>query len=148
MSPVRPVEPGDGPAVREIQSRAIDEPWPALLETALDGPLSLLVLDDGGPIGYAIAVPGTDGVVYVPELAVHPDRQREGHGSRLLSALCGRFADHDEMRLTVRETDRGARRFYERHGFGAIERVEDHFESGDGLLLSRPLDGDSTRPDR
>jgi ribosomal-protein-alanine N-acetyltransferase len=148
MSRIRPVEPGDGPAVREIQSRVIAEPWPALLETALDGPLSLFVLDDGGPIGYAIVVPGADGVVYVPELAVHPDRQREGHGSRLLSALCGRFADHEEMRLTVRETDQGARRFYERHGFARIDRVEDHFESGDGLLLSRPLDENSTRPDQ
>jgi ribosomal-protein-alanine N-acetyltransferase len=145
MSRVRPVEPGDGPAVRRIQSRAIAEPWPALLETALDGSVPLFVLDDGGPVGYAIVVPGRGGVVYVPELAVHPDRQGEGHGSRLLSALCDRFEDHDEMRLTVRDTDRGARRFYERHDFAPIERVEDHFESGDGLLLSRPLGEHSTR---
>jgi ribosomal protein S18 acetylase RimI-like enzyme len=54
--------------------------------------------------------------------------------------LCDRLAEEfEEIRLTVEEHDERARGFYCAHGFEQIDRLEDHFESGDGLLLARSL---------
>jgi ribosomal-protein-alanine N-acetyltransferase len=141
MTTVRPGTPDDRAELARIQQATLAEPWPELLETALSGPPPLFLVDDGGPIGYAIVISeGTQ--AYVPELAVHPDRQGEGHGSTLLSALFEAFADHTEMRLTVRAVDERAQAFYRDHGFEQVDRIEDHFEGCDGLLFARSLDDD------
>jgi len=139
MTAVRPGTPADRAALIRIQQATLAEPWPELLDTALSGPPPLFVADDEEPVGYAIAV-SADERAYVPELAVHPDHQSEGHGSTLLSALFEEFADHDEIRLTVRAVDERAQAFYRDHGFEQVDRIADHFESGDGLLFARPLD--------
>lgn len=141
MTTIRPGRPADRSQLRQIQQATLPEPWPELLTTALAGPPPLFVLDDGSPIGYAIVV-AADGQVYIPELAVRPERQREGHGSRLLCWLFEEFADHSEIRLTVQAADDRAQAFYATHGFEQIDSVDDHFESGDGLVLARPLDDD------
>lgn len=101
----------------------------------------MFVRVDGVPVGYVIYLEGPESVVYVPELAVHPDRQRQGHGSELVSFLVDHLTErgYTEVRLTVRADDRGARRFYERHSFDVLERLEAHFRTGDGLLLSRTV---------
>lgn len=139
MTTVRPGESADKAVVREIQRRALAEPWPELLSAALTGPPPLFVVDDGGPVGYAIVL-SEGSQAYIPELAVHPDRQGEGYGSRLLSTVLEEFADHSELRLTVRAVDERAQSFYRDHGFGQTDRIEDHFEAGDGLLFARSLD--------
>jgi len=136
---VRRGRPSDLPRLRAVQAAALAEPWPDLLATAADGPLPLFVAVDERPVGYAILVaPG--GTAYLPELAVAPRRQGEGFGSALLDAVCEAAApDHDQLRLTVRSVDDRARRFYEERGFEVCDRAPDHFESGDGLVLVRPL---------
>lgn len=139
MTTIRPGRPADEASLRQIQQRTLAEPWPELLDAALTGPPPLFVLDDGAAIGYAIVI-AEGSQAYVPELAVHPDRQGEGHGSSLLSALFDEFDDHAELRLTVRAVDERAQQFYDDHGFEQIDRIDGHFESGDGLLLARSLD--------
>lgn len=135
MTRVRPGRPADLDPLAPAQA-ALSDPAPALLTGALtrDGPTTVLVAVDDRPVGYLLAVPGPE-AVYVPEIAVRPDRHGEGHGSALLSAL---FARADGVvRLTVAVENERARRFYERHGFAVAERVPDRFESGDGLVLVR-----------
>lgn len=141
MVDIRPADPADLDRLRAIQTAALAEPWPELLDAAIEGPLPVLVAVDDRPIGYAVVVAG-DSQVYVPELAVAPARQREGHGSALLEALCSKLreAGHDAVRLTVQAADDEARSFYREHDFAVVDRVEDHFESGDGLVLERQLD--------
>lgn len=136
---VRRGRPADLPRLRAIQSAALAEPWPEILAAAGEGPLPLFVAVDERPVGYAVVVaPG--GAAYLPELAVAPDRQNEGHGSALLDAACAAVAaDHDQLRLTVRAVDVRARRFYENRGFERRDRIPGHFESGDGLVLVRSL---------
>lgn len=136
---VRRGRPADLPRLRAIQSAALAEPWPEILAAAGEGPLPLFVAVDERPVGYAVVVaPG--GAAYLPELAVAPDRQNEGHGSALLDAACAAVAaDHDQLRLTVRAVDDRARRFYENRGFERRDRIPGHFESGDGLVLVRSL---------
>jgi ribosomal-protein-alanine N-acetyltransferase len=134
---VRPGRPADRAALTRIQE-ALAEPSPALLSAALDatgtdGPLVVLVRVTGGdPVGYTVAVAGPS--VYVPELAVDPAHHREGHGSALVAALRERF-DARELRLTVAVTDDRARAFYRSQGFERVDRLPDHFESGDALVL-------------
>ena len=140
MTDVRDGRPGDLPRLRAIQA-ALTEPWPELLETATDGPPPLYVLEDGQPVGYALVVGDGDSVAYVPEFAVHPDEQGQGYGSQLMDWLCAELGEeYDELRLTVEVSDERARGFYRAHGFKKRERLADNFESGDGLLLARPLD--------
>jgi len=136
---IREGDPTDLPRLRTIQS-ALAEPWPELLETATRGPPPLYVVCEDRPVGYAIVI-GEDGVAYVPELAVHPDRQGEGFGSELLTWLRDHLADggFEELRLTVQATDQRANSFYEQHGFEERDRLADHFDDGDGLLLGLPL---------
>jgi ribosomal-protein-alanine N-acetyltransferase len=136
---VREGRPADLPRLRAIQT-ALAEPWPELLETATEGPPPLYVFEDGQPVGYALVVGEDGGVAYVPEFAVHPDQQGQGYGSQLMEWLCDHLTgEYDELRLTVEASDERARSFYRNHGFEKRERLEDNFESGDGLLLARPL---------
>jgi ribosomal-protein-alanine N-acetyltransferase len=140
---VREGVPADMPRLREIQVATLAEPWPALLETAVDGPPPLYVVEDGAVVGYTIVVPDGETVAYAPEFAVHPDTRREGYGTRLLRFLRGKLAaaGYDQLRVTVRVSDDGARGFYAANGFERLERLDDHFEDGDGLLLALALDG-------
>jgi ribosomal-protein-alanine N-acetyltransferase len=139
MTAVRRGTERDLPRLRAIQAAALAEPWPELLAAAAAGAPDLFVCTDGDPLGYAIVVAGE--TAYCPELAVRPDRQGEGHGSRLLAAVADRLAARGctELRLTVLADDDRARSFYTDRGFERIDRLPDHFDRGDGLVLSRPL---------
>jgi Acetyltransferases len=142
---VREGEPSDLPLLRAVQTAVLAEPWPELLAAAAEGPLPLYVVEDdpGPPVGYAVVVTDGGSVAYAPEVAVDPSRQREGHGSRLLGEVSRRLAaaGYDELRVTVRANDDGARSFYADTGFSRVDRLDCHFENADGLLLSLPLDG-------
>lgn len=141
MTTVRDGRPADLPRLRTIQS-ALTEPWPELLATATEGPPPLYVLVDGQPVGYALVVGEADGVAYVPEFAVHPGEQGQGYGTQLMVWLCDHLSgEYDEIRLTVEASDERARDFYRGHGFEQLDRLDEHFESGDGLLLARTLSG-------
>lgn len=138
MTTVRPVTPADANRLRRIQQAALAEPAPDLLAAGIDGTLPLFVAADDSALGYALVVGDGSDVAYIPELAVHPDHQRAGHGSRLVEYL----ADHrpeSELRVTVRVVDDGARAFYDRLGFDRRDRVADHFDSCDGVVLGRRL---------
>ena len=144
MTAVRAATRADLPRCREIQTAALAEPWPDLLPTALETDAVFLVLTDPGDdelLGYAVALAATDEPAYLPEFAVHPDRQGEGHGSTLMQALLATLAErgHDTVRLTVQASDERARGFYESRGFVVRERRPDHYEADDGLLLERSL---------
>lgn len=83
----------------------------------------------------------SDSAAYLVELAVAEPYQGSGRGSALLARLADylRTDGCDRLRLTVRERDRRARSFYRDRGFERRERLPEHYESGDGLLLVWPL---------
>lgn len=142
MTAIREGRPADLLALRRIQSAALSEPSPDLLPAAATGPLSLFVLTDGEPLGYAIVVGDGESVGYIPEIAVAPDFQGQSYGSQLLSHVVTTYASdgYDQLRLTVRADDDRARSFYDDHGFERRKRLPDYFESGDALLLVRSLE--------
>ena len=140
MTPIREAQPEDRARLRAIQTVTLAEPWPELLAAAVDGPLTCLVYADPEPTGYALAVAG-DETGYLVELAVAAGHRGQGRGSVLLDALVDRFRDRGvtTLRVTVRVVDERARSFYETRGFEERERLSDHYEDCDGLLLARNL---------
>jgi ribosomal-protein-alanine N-acetyltransferase len=139
---IRPAAPADESRLCAIQSAALDDPWPELLDVAIDGPPHVLVVDGGeGPIAYALTVPDHP-VAYVAELAVAPGLQGQGHGSALLSTLLDdlREKGFGTVRLTARADDDRVRSFYESFGFSAEADLPDHYDDGGaGVLLVRAL---------
>lgn len=153
---VREGVPGDTTRLRAIQRTTLDHYWPELLETALDGPPLVLVLETDQPIGYALVVPG-DGVAYLAELAITPPQQGRGYGTELLESLLERLrtTGFEKIRLTTRADDDRVRAFYERFDFAVVDEVPDHYgkldeaassgedttrgPSGDAVVMARDL---------
>ncbi|WP_277542041.1 GNAT family N-acetyltransferase [Haloarcula laminariae] len=139
---IRPARPADESRLRAIQSAALSDPWPELLDVAIDGPPHVFVCDEGeGPIGYTLTVPDRP-VAYVAELAVAPGMQGQGYGSELLDALLGELRERgfETVRLTARADDARVRSFYDGFGFRAADKLPDHYDDGgDGVLLVRDL---------
>lgn len=137
---IRPARESDERRLRAIQSAALSEPWPALLDTAFGGPPLLLVLDVGEPVGYALVVPDHP-VAYLAEFAVDPARQGRGYGTTLMTELLERLSRDrfETVRLTARADDERARSFYDGFGFSVADRLPDHYDDGDGVLLVRTL---------
>jgi ribosomal-protein-alanine N-acetyltransferase len=146
---MRPARPADLARLRAIQSASLAEPWPDLLEPAIDGAGAVVVAvpdaegDGSGtpmPVGYAAAL-RDDTSAYLAEIAVAPEHRREGYGSRLLDDLCSRLARSgvERLTLTVRLDDEGARAFYDAHGFRVRSLVPEHYENGDALRMATEL---------
>lgn len=141
----RPARSTEYAALRRIQRLALDEPAPSLLEAATSGTVPSLVREQQRTtapelIGYLIYIPDTDtGTVHIPEIAVHPEYQRRGHGTALVEAACDAVAESERLSLTVAKTDTDARQFYEAVGFEVFKTLPAYFENGAGLLLHRDL---------
>lgn len=140
MVEIREGRPADRDRLKQIQAEVLAESWPELLESALSG-LPPLYVVGREPMGYAIVIPGTGDAAYLPELAIAPEHQGEGYGSALLERIAAELqeAEYEELRLTVRADDTTVREFYRDHGFEQLERLPDHFEECDGLLLKQDL---------
>lgn len=132
---VRPLRPGDGPAVRSLQEH-LEYADPDLVAAALDGPFLGRVADvDGSVVGYAIALGGSE--TTLSELVVAPDHRRAGHGRALLEAVAAATSS-DALVVTTPASAAGAREFYASLGFEVDARVEAFYADGsDALRLVR-----------
>lgn len=141
---IRDAVPRDERALRAIQRASLASPWPQLLDLGMGGGAQCLVAtapESDEVVGYALALDHEQ--CYLAELAVSPGHRREGYGSALIEAVTERTSA-DELLLTARADDAGARGFYESHGFGVVERLPDYYDeemdTRDGLLLSKSLE--------
>lgn len=141
MVQIRPGTPADHDRLREIQQETLEEPWPELLATAVEGPPALFVAADPNPVGYAITIPGPEDVAYLPELAIDPRRQREGIGEAILETVFDHLWSEgfEELRLTAQAADERAHQFYRAQGFEKFEVLPDEYDAGDGILFRREL---------
>jgi ribosomal-protein-alanine N-acetyltransferase len=136
---IRPARERDRAYLEAIQSAALLNPWPELLDTAIDGPPRTLVIDTGaGPIGYAIIVPDHP-TAYLAELAITPPKQGQGYGSTLLEALLDQLqtAGFERVRLTARADAERVHSLYRSFGFEATERLPNHYDDVDGVVMIR-----------
>lgn len=81
----------------------------------------------------------TEGCWYLTMLAVHPERQRAGHGARLIAWVEAELRSSGARLLLIETSGTaqydGTRRFYARQGFAEVARVPDYFCDGDDMVL-------------
>ena len=91
-------------------------------------------------IGFiAGEVRGTTQTGWIATLCVHPDYRRQRVGEQLL-ALCEREMAQPRVRLTVRESNRGAIAMYQVNGYVQINRWQKYYKGGeDGVVMEKVL---------
>lgn len=146
---IRPAMPSDLPGLAAIEVASFREPWPEdYLDAYLsDGESLFLVAEVPQLAGFLIAreelAPNGRWAFHVHDLAVDPLQRRRGVASTLLAELT-RIALAQGvtlLRLEVRRNNRGARLFYERHGFREVGRIPRYYEDGgDAIRMERTLD--------
>ncbi len=144
---VRPARPADLRGVERIERRSFADPWPgeALYEELLPDALRLpLVAERAGTIvGYLMSWRCGD-ELHILNLAVSPEERRRGAGSLLLGAALTEAGARglSLVTLEVRESNLGARAFYERHGFEAAGRRRGYSRDNgeDAIIMNRPVD--------
>jgi ribosomal-protein-alanine N-acetyltransferase len=91
-------------------------------------------------VGFVTGFVERAGIGRVTTLDVLPEEQRRGLGSRLLAAFES-WLWTEGARLILLETvagPRGARAFYERHGYAALERLARYYGDGrDAWLMGK-----------
>jgi ribosomal protein S18 acetylase RimI-like enzyme len=94
----------------------------------VDHALSRVALHDGEPAGFALARRWQEDMLYIPLLAVAPERQGDGIGARLLRAVfaAAAAAGQRQVRLNVASDNPNAVKLYERVGMQPAWRVDDY----------------------
>ena len=119
---VRRLVYADLPQVIAVERRAFPTPWSLamfVLELSKPSGVCLAAEIDGRLVGYLICS-RYETVWHVMNVAVDPDRQRQGVATALLSELYARVDDgRARFTLEVRQSNDVAIRLYERDGFRA-----------------------------
>ena len=95
----------------------------------------------GELIGYACygATPGTTGTYDLYWIAVHPEHQGAGGGSRLLDEVERRLNEREARLLVVETSSRtdyeSTRRFYEGREYREFARLSDFYAFGDDRVI-------------
>jgi ribosomal protein S18 acetylase RimI-like enzyme len=150
---IRPARPEDQEALIAIAS-AIDlfvapevETLRSLLSAYFDEnpdrDCSWIVYEDGGPVGAAYYAPElyAKGTWTVYFIAVHPHRQGEGCGGKLLHYIEQTLAARGERLLLVETsglpTFERTRAFYRKHGYEEEARIREFYYPGDDKIIFR-----------
>jgi ribosomal protein S18 acetylase RimI-like enzyme len=96
---------------------------------------------EGELLGYACygATPGTDRTYDLYWIAMHPEHQGSGGGSRLLDEVERRLNEREARMLVVETSSRTTydktRRFYENRGYEEYARLSDFYAFGDDRVI-------------
>jgi ribosomal-protein-alanine N-acetyltransferase len=139
---IRRLTYADLPQIIAIERRAFPTPWSLamfVLELSKPASVCLAALRDGEMLGFLICS-RYDKVWHVMNVAVDPDRRRQGVASALLTDLLRRL-DGAGARFTleVRESNAGAIALYERFGFRAAGRRPRYYQDNneDAVIMWR-----------
>ena len=135
---IRPVQSGDLLQLLRVEAQAAPKSQFAAWELFLlciRYPENFLVAEGKRIVGYVVFTPKG----HLISLVVARRYRRQGIGTRLIEEVIRR-SPGIPLRLEVRVGNRGARGFYERLGFGQVERMESYYPDGeDALLLELPV---------
>ena len=109
-------------------ARRFGRPLDLWNQGALTPARSLLVVDEGRPVGCGVLRDLAPGVGEIKRMWLHPDARGLGLGTRLLAALesAARHAGHQAVRLDTNEHLREAIALYESAGYRRIARYNDN----------------------
>jgi len=109
-------------------ARRFGRPLDLWNQGALTPARSLLVVDEGRPVGCGVLRDLAPGVGEIKRMWLHPDARGLGLGTRLLAALesAARHAGHRAVRRDTNESLREAIALYESAGYRRIARYNDN----------------------
>jgi ribosomal-protein-alanine N-acetyltransferase len=139
---IRSLAYSDMPAVIDIERRAFPTPWSLamfVLEVSKPTGICLAGFRDGELCGYVICA-RHDLDWHIMNIAVDPDKRRQGIASALLAELYARAEDRQaRFTLEVRQSNREAISLYERDGFLIGGRRRRYYQDNgeDALIMWR-----------
>jgi ribosomal-protein-alanine N-acetyltransferase len=139
---IRPLAYSDLPAVIEIERRAFPTPWSLamfVLELSKNTGLCLAAVRGETLCGYVICA-RYDLDWHIMNIAVDPDRRRQGIASALLAELYTRAEDSQaRFTLEVRQSNRDAIELYARDGFRVAGKRRRYYQDNgeDALVMWR-----------
>lgn len=125
-----------------LEQAAHVAPWSrGMMADELERPggIRVGIRDDAGRLlGMLLAAPLAD-AWHVLDVAVHPERRREGLASSLLAELVSLIADDERgCTLEVRRGNEGAQALYARHGFASSGiRPRYYLDGEDAVVMWR-----------
>jgi ribosomal-protein-alanine N-acetyltransferase len=148
---IRPLSYSDLPQVISIERRAFPTPWSLamfVLELSKPSGICLAAVLRGRLAGYVICS-RYDTVWHLMNIAVDPDRRREGIAAALLTRLFDE-ADRpgEQYTLEVRPSNAGAIALYESFGFkrAGVRKGYYHDNKEDALIMWRTAGAESAVP--
>ena len=118
-----------------------------MLTEYLDGKLGSdrfwITYDDSEPVGVAYYAPEpyADGTWNLYFIAVHPNRQGEGIGTKLLCYVEQMLAKQGERLLLIETSGlpnfQRVRAFYRQHGYDEEARIREFYKAGDDKIIFR-----------
>jgi [ribosomal protein S18]-alanine N-acetyltransferase len=139
---IRRLTYADLPQIIAIERRAFPTPWSLamfVLELSKPAGVCLTALRDGQMLGYLICS-RYDTVWHIMNVAVDPDRRREGIATAMLADLLRRIdVSGARFTLEVRESNTGAIALYERFGFAPAGRRRRYYQDNgeDAVVMWR-----------
>ena len=135
---VRRLAYGDLPRVLAIERRSFPAPWS----------LAMFVLELSKPSGVCLAAESGDGIAgylvcsryadvwHLMNVAVDPDRRREGIADRMIDAMLETAGRDDRYTLEVRVSNHAAIAMYERIGFRRAGRRRSYYhDNGEDAMI-------------
>ena len=132
---LRPMVEADVEAVLAVEEAAYSHPWTDVIfrDCLRVGYCCWVALSGGQIIGYGVMSVGA-GECHILNLCVHPERQGQGLGRRILRRLLAIARAHgaDTALLEVRVSNGRAIALYESEGFGEVGRRRGYYPAEGG----------------
>lgn len=132
MIVIRTMSERDSSAVWELEKKCFSVPWSEESIRAMfseKGYWNLTARDDGSLVGY-IGMKAVLDEADITNVAVDPDRRRQGIGKMLLRGLLAKAGELRIRRifLEVRVSNTAARALYEQAGFRTVDVRKNYYE--------------------
>ena len=140
---IRTLSYSDVPRVLAIERRAFPTPWSMamfVLELSKPSGICLAAIQAPALVGYLICS-RYDEAYHLMNIAVDPDRRRQGIARALLDAMLDRAGHDANYTLEVRVSNTGAIALYERYGFRTVGTRRHYYSDNgeDALIMWRAV---------
>lgn len=141
----------DLPSVRALEQRCFPQDawplWDIIAVLALPNVVRLKALADETLVGFiAGEVHSRDRVAWISTVGVLPEYRGQGVGAALMQA-CEERLPSRVVRLSVRRSNLGAIRLYEKLGYHTLDTWGAYYPDGeDALVLEKLRDGSPSNP--